>query len=506
MKNLLPFPLFSWLLAGILASPPLYSESPPSILHLSLDGEISEHIDPHEYPIISQKILQQAIYSTLFRFKDNLEATPCLAKSHQLKDQTMIIELNEGARFSDGRRITTRDVISSIERLLKAPKSRASLHRYIEGAEQFVNGETENCTGLEAIDDNRFCIRFRYKGSNLIQYLCDTTAAILPEGWKPKDPVFSGPYTIEKRTRKNDVEMISLRINPHWSLTRPKNERIDIHVHKYPESMVNEIKKGWPEYFLFTFGNDVTLDNTSYNIINMPTNGQFYVLLNPQAHPLDKAEWRVFLREMIFIAGEKIHQHWSGSMHSRLVMPYGLPGYDLFRPIKENQAIRPAQPAEEIDLPIHLNRSVLRMKLYTALKETLSRHRIRLTPVWEHISQTIPRLKTGEFIMTAFYYLSGNPVSINFFEQMFLPGEQLNPGGYTIPKATELIDQYHKEENDLERMRILARLESLAEESSFLIPVLGLSYIFGCRRDQPVITSNRFLNFYLDQFQSQHEH
>ena len=100
--------------------------------------------------------------------------------------------------------------------------------------------------------------------------------------------------------------MISLRINPHWSLTRPKNERIDIHVHKYPESMVNEIKKGWPEYFLFTFGNDVTLDNTSYNIINMPTNGQFYVLLNPQAHPLDKAEWRVFLREMIFIAGEKI--------------------------------------------------------------------------------------------------------------------------------------------------------------------------------------------------------
>ena len=310
---------------AILFCPPLYSESPSSVLQLCLDGEISELIDPQEYPIISQKIIQQAIYSTLFRFKDDLETVPCLAKSFTVRNRSILIELQENIRFSDGRPITARDVISSIKRLLKAPKSRASLHRYIDGAESFVSGDTPHCPGLEQIDSKRVRIRFRNNNINLIQFLSDTTASILPEGWQPEEKVYSGPYTIEQRRRKDGVETISLRANPYWTINKPGNEQIVVQVHKFPDSMTREIQKGHPDYFLFTFGNEISLGDIPYHVINMPTNGQFYVLLNPMTPPLDKIEWRFFLMEIILEAGKKIHQHWSGSINSRLVMPYGLP-------------------------------------------------------------------------------------------------------------------------------------------------------------------------------------
>jgi len=481
------------------------SETKSEVIHFSIDGQIPEQIDPQSQQIINQKLLQHALFATLFRFETESPPRPFLAKNVSINGKTALIELHPGLRFSDGSPITTREVISSLERLLKTPQPQNLLQQYIDGADLFVAKESPHCPGLVQVDDLHFQIKYKLQFLTLIHLLSEAVTAILPQNWQPGQMVFSGPYCLENRVQMKGHETIFLKKNPYWNLTQPSYKRIEFSFHRDPASFFEAIKSGEPDYFFITFGNEFPLVDVPYRIIKIPTNGQFYLLLNPRIKPLDDIAWRVFFKEIILDLSKRMQTNWRGAIHSRLVLPYGLPGYDLFKPLKPGEIIRPKSPAAMLTLPINLNRTALRVKLYSFLNEKLAPYQVQLKPIWEHISQTMPRIKTGDFTMTGFYHLCENPITINFFERLFIPYQELNPGGFCLNEAIELINRYHLEEQDLERVRILAKLESLAQESAFLIPVMGLSYTFGSRLGRQPIQSNRFLNLYLDQFKTIHE-
>lgn len=490
----------------ILTGRSLVCDNRSHTLCFAADGQLSEQIDPRQYAIINQKILQHALFATLFRFEQDTPPRPFLAKEVSIDDESVLIALHEDLFFSDGRPLTAGDVIRSLEYVIKTSMSESSLQRYIDGADQFVSGETSHCRGLEQIDRHRLRIRYRHAFSTLAHLLSEPATSILPEGWQAGSNVFSGPYIIEKREKETDHEKLTLVSNPYWALEKPAYNRVLFHYYQDAELFSKTLEAGQPDYFLISYGNTVRLENLSYRIVNLPTNGQFYILLNPQASPFDDIAWRIFFKNLISGLGKTIQQNWRGAVNSRLVLPYGLTGYDLFKPIHPERAVRPGKEKELVTLPFLINRSPLRIMLLDIINRELSAHHVRLEPIWEHISQTMPRVKRGDFTMTAFYYLCDSPVTINFYERIFLPHQEMNPGAYTVPEALELIGRYHQEKKDLERMRILARLEALAQESAFLIPVMGISFTFGSQLGRPIVSPNRYLNLYLDTFKPVHEH
>ncbi len=506
MKNPYAFFLCSFQLLFVVVASQLPLFSGASVLHFATDGRITEHINPRNHTIINQKILQHALFATLFRFEEMAQPKPFLVKSVSFSEQIAQLELHDNLRFSDGRPIRSQDVIRSLKDVLKLSLAESPLVRYIEGAERFISGEAPDCSGLILIDQKRFQIRYRHQFSTLSQLLSEAATAIVPEDWQADDKVFSGPYLLEKRAIEEGHETIFLKPNPFWTLSRPTLSQIMFHYYQDSDAFASAIRKGEPDYFLISYGNDFPIDNSLYRIVSLPTNGQIYVLLNPKSSPFNDIEWRYFFKELILDLGKDIQENRRGAINTRLVMPYGLPGYDLFKPIKPGRVVRPQVPDQEFALLFHLNRSPLREKLFNLLKKKLAPHRVGLIPIWEHISVTMPRVRAGEFTMTAFYYLSDTPSSINFFERLFIPSQELNPGAFSVDEAIALINSYYKETNDLEQMRILAQLESIAQDSSFLIPVLGISYTLGSRLGRPVIKTDRFLNLYLDQFRLIHEH
>jgi ABC-type oligopeptide transport system substrate-binding subunit len=466
---------------------------------------VSERIDPHQQAIINQKLLLHALFATLFRFEQDSPPRPLLVKTVTRIGQKAQMELHENIFFSNGRPITSEDVIHSLERLLRMSQNQSSLRRYIEGAEAFIRQETEHCSGLTVIDPRRFEIHYRLQFSTLLHLLSQTAASILPRDWQPEADIYSGPYILEKRVLEKGRESLYLKNSSRWSLTRPQHEQVRFTYHQDPASFFDALKAGEPDYFLITFGNELPFSDIPYRIDTIPTNGQFYMLLNPRIKPFDDPAWRVFFRDIILVISKKMQDSWRGSINARLVMPYGLTGYDLFKPLKPGPIARPSQPEGEIILPIHLSRSPLRVKLHTILNKKLSPHQVRLAPVWEPVAQTMKRVQSGDFTMTGFYYLSETPININFFEDIFVPGQELNPAGFVLAEAQEQIRLFHLEENDLQRMRLLAKLEALAQESAFLIPLLGLSYTIGSREGAPLIVTNRYLNIYIDQLRAVHE-
>jgi ABC-type transport system substrate-binding protein len=143
------------------------------------------------------------IHSGLLIIGSTGEIMPGLAKSwYVLEDNvTWVFNLRKGAKFHNGREITSEDVKYSYQRLLssslKSPNS--WLLEQIEGAVEYSKGLKNEVSGIHILDKYRISIKLTgsYSGFllNLGQYVC----SILPKEDIEKGKFTGcGPYAIKK--------------------------------------------------------------------------------------------------------------------------------------------------------------------------------------------------------------------------------------------------------------------------------------------------------------------
>jgi peptide/nickel transport system substrate-binding protein len=192
------------------------------------DKEQTEHVEiPYVKAVYSQPvtydpaqmndgaslIFSELVHEGLLRFTETYGIQSGIAKSWSTsKDgKTITFILNEKARFHNGDKITTNDVVVSLSRML-APESKVyKYYDMILGSNEYHEGKSKILSGIKAVNDHTITIELKSPFPPILYVLAGGTAKVLPAKLVDNkdffiNPIGSGPFKISK-LGKIDIEL-----------------------------------------------------------------------------------------------------------------------------------------------------------------------------------------------------------------------------------------------------------------------------------------------------------
>jgi ABC-type transport system substrate-binding protein len=220
------------------------------ILHVPIPGSFPE-LDPALSDTFEQAETLSMIFETLTRDVRGGQVVPWLASEVHAEEggRRFRFRLRPGVRFHDGRRLTSRDVRFSFERLLQ--DSRSTL-RYmlssVRGAERIFRGEASELEGFRILSPLEFVVELEKPIGFFPVLLSYPALAVLPEGtgrvgtsWQDQC-VGTGPF---RAVGYEAGRRLELERNPLcWREGFPKSEGLVFHFGATPEQIRNEFLAG----------------------------------------------------------------------------------------------------------------------------------------------------------------------------------------------------------------------------------------------------------------------
>jgi peptide/nickel transport system substrate-binding protein len=179
------------------------------------------------------------VQGTLARTGDDSEPHPDLAEGWTwLDDRTVEFTLREGLVFSDGRPLTSRDVLCTYEHMAEASFGSPFREQY------------EQVEAIETPDVRR--VRFRLRAPSAPFVVDAMIMGIVPCGdGRSRTPVGAGPYVIESW---EDEEYLFLRANPRWWRGAPAIPRLLVKTVRDETTRVLELLKGRADLLINAVG------------------------------------------------------------------------------------------------------------------------------------------------------------------------------------------------------------------------------------------------------------
>ena len=214
-------------------------------LSIAWEGDISS-LDPSQaYDFISWPGVR-LVFETLISYDDSVDLVPVLAEAMpEVSDDglTYTFTLRDGVSFvlPDGsvhREMTADDVVFSLNRLLDpdltptpSPVS-GSFFTIIEGAQDVVDGEADEASGIVAIDERTVEITIVQPDLTFLNIMAMPFASIVPADLATEDteafaaePVGTGPYTLESYTVGDAAVFVP---NEHYWGDPPANDGVEM--------------------------------------------------------------------------------------------------------------------------------------------------------------------------------------------------------------------------------------------------------------------------------------
>ncbi len=157
-----------------------------------------DKLDPLAGSTVYEAQVLSLLHRGLVRYDPLFNLEPDLAHSWDVSGdgRTYTFHLRENAFFHNGQPVTARDVLSSFKRLLSPgfACSAAGMYFVIEGTKSFYEGETEEISGIQVLDEHTVRFRLEKPLAFFSGLLSISYAAIVPESdylRGPEEP-FSG--------------------------------------------------------------------------------------------------------------------------------------------------------------------------------------------------------------------------------------------------------------------------------------------------------------------------
>lgn len=207
----------------------------------------------------SGALSQLVMFRGLFRANPDLATVkPDLASGHKVsKDgKTYTITLRSGLKWSDGKPITTDDVIWSMNTVLRVAQANAiyvSAFKQIVGADDISSANTKTITGL-TVKGNDITIQLTAPQQSFLSVLGqfmilpkhvleDESVLLLATNNFWKNPVTSGPFKVGTLSPDNFITLVP---NPNFEGAKPKITEINVISSANP---VADARSGKIDYF-----------------------------------------------------------------------------------------------------------------------------------------------------------------------------------------------------------------------------------------------------------------
>ena len=215
----------------------------------SEDPQVPLDMQLNTYSII-MKITDNTTESLLLTAPDGSLEPTLLEEMPTLSDDmlTYSFTLKEGVKFHNGETLTSNDVKYSLERMVKKLKM-ASLLEKVEGYQALFDGESDELSGIEIVDDTHFNIHMSEVYTPFLAALSTPYCAIYPaeaceeagDDWGVTVLYGTGPFMLENYTMGAGATLVK---NPDWHGGEVKLDGIEYTFIDEPNTGILEYQKG----------------------------------------------------------------------------------------------------------------------------------------------------------------------------------------------------------------------------------------------------------------------
>ncbi|MDY0039019.1 MAG: ABC transporter substrate-binding protein [Desulforhabdus sp.] len=454
---------------------------------------------PYVQDIYGVAVVHQ-LFDGLVQFDSALFVVPALAENWQVTEggKTYRFSLRSNAKFHNGRPVTSRDVVFSLERVLriKPPPSIQPHLLKIMGAEEYQEGDADDVSGLTIVDDKTLLIHLSEPYAPFLIALGMYQGSIVPKDEVIKDgedfgrsPIGSGAFKFESW---QESKKISLARFPEYYGGPALLDSIEYLI--YPgvgiEEVLEDFRSGKLEQMPI-FGNvgQILKERKDLQWLHRPSLSIQFYGINCQHPKLKDPNLRSAL-SMAINRKELIASVYGGRFEpARTILPPGLPGYD-----PSGQRI-----SEDKDRALHFVESIKKEKpdtigpieIVSNSESTLAKAELDfIAKSWGEIGVSMkPRfipdwpefeayLKSDALQIYRYAWFADIPDPDDFLRTLFSSNSPANFMRYSNPEVDKMLQEALGMVEPLQRAQTYQDVEGIILQSSPIIPILYMSNDF----------------------------
>ncbi len=441
-----------------------------------------EGLDPALALFVEPAEVVPNVFETLTRVGAGAHIEPCLASKFQLAEggRRLRVELRDGVRFHDGRKLTARDVRYSFERLLRSPYAGVETALMpIRGARELAAGARDDLAGLKILSASELEIELEEPLTFFPAMLANPMTVIVPEGstdfsgnWR-EGTAGTGPFRVVGILPR---ERIELEANPHyWRAGAPRIRRLTFELGVEPRQVGAAFRAGELAIASSLRPQDVEALRREPEFVQCfeesPGFSTYFLALSSRRGPLaDRELRRAFARS--FDAEAIVHT---------TLGPLGLPAHGLISPgLPGHEAPsrrRRREPSESGDLAglelvtsVHSAYEGQYAHVWSELRVAIAAAGVTLDVAGGPMSEKLEQIQRGEVDLVAARRIAAYPDSdalVNIFHsQAGLLGRL-----HEDPELDRLIEKGRSETDPALRHVVYRRIEQLLEDEALLVPL-----------------------------------
>ncbi len=448
-------------------------------------------LDPALCETLEQSEVGPCLFETLTRALDGTRIVPWIASEvlTESDGRRYRFRLRPGVRFHDGRRLTTRDVRHSWERLLLTPSVSRWLLAPIRGARRIIDGATADLEGFHIVSPTEFFIDLEKPVAFFPAAIAYTPAAILPEGTgvigaTAEGAVGTGPFRIVNFEPGRRLELE--RSPTYWREGYPRCDSVVFRFGVSPEEIRNEFLAGRLSLAWDLLPADAEAFRHDPRFASRyretPRLATYYVTFNCQRGPLREAELRRTLVRAVDVGGLVRRTIGRLAIPAHGIIPPGLLGYSAASPgsgpvsgvsASSDSSVEATVSRETIELtagvhPIFFGEfSACFRELTDAFREI----GFRVKPINKTMAEYIDLQRTGEGDLNIGRWNADYPDADNFVHTLLHSDSGFLGRFLGSPEIDALAERGRAETDPRVRHSIYRRVEELIVREALLVPL-----------------------------------
>ncbi|MCP3961994.1 MAG: protein kinase [bacterium] len=454
----------------------------------SLDPALALFVEPAE--------VVPNVFETLTRVGEGARIEPCLAAETRLEDggRRLRVRLREDVRFHDGRRLSSRDVRYSFERLLRSPYAGVETALLpIRGAPDLRAGRSEGLYGLEIKSARELVIELSGPVGFFPAMLSNPMTAIVPEGstgftgtWR-SGCAGTGPFRV---AGVFPGERIELEANPnYWRQGEPRCRRLTFELGIDPERLDAAFRAGDLSIATGLRPSDVERlrreAEHSHGFREAPGFSTYFLALNSRRGPFaDPALRHAFVAAIDVEAVVEATMGRMGIPADGLIAP-GLLGHEArerghgsspsatsFSSSLSSSVVSAPRilAGLEIETSVHSVYSGQYAHVWRELRSAIGAAGVKLNVIGGPMSELLERIKRGDVHLAAARRIAAYP-DADAFVNLFHSSDGLLGQLIDDPEIDRLIEQGRAESDSALRHAAYREIEQIFEREALLIPL-----------------------------------